>query len=136
MTNNKEQTKAARYQVSTSLANEQNRSLPTLLTSRLDYVTQGGVDQNPSADSDIAPILDLLANVSSTKDDYLLPDTPLKEAIFRVILANKNKPMSANEISEQLSNRWSESTNSRNISANVIEKLLTNSQTYCISATN
>lgn len=136
MTNNKEQTKAARYQVSTSLANEQNRSLPTLLTSRLDYVTQGGVDQNPSADSDIAPILDLLANVSSTKDDYLLPDTPLKEAIFRVILANKNKPMSANEISEQLSNRWSESTNSRNISANVIERLLTNSQTYCISATN
>ena len=136
MTNNKEQTKAARYQVSTSLANEQNRSLPALLTSRLDYVTQGGVDQNPSADSDIAPILDLLANVSSTKDDYLLPDTPLKEAIFRVILANKNKPMSANEISEQLSNRWSESTNSRNISANVIERLLTNSQTYCISATN
>ncbi len=136
MTNNKEQTKSARYQVSTSLANEQNRSLPTLLTSRLDYVTQGGVDQNPSADSDIAPILDLLANVSSTKDDYLLPDTPLKEAIFRVILANKNKPMSANEISEQLSNRWSESTNSRNISANVIERLLTNSQTYCISATN
>ena len=136
MTNNKEQTKAARYQVSTSLAKEQNRSLPTLLTSRLDYVTQGGVDQNPSADSDIAPILDLLANVSSTKDDYLLPDTPLKEAIFRVILANKNKPMSANEISEQLSNRWSESTNSRNISANVIERLLTNSQTYCISATN
>ncbi|MFL2761519.1 MAG: hypothetical protein ACJ0A3_01070 [Dehalococcoidia bacterium] len=136
MTTNKEQTKAARYQVSTSLANEQNRSLPTLLTSRLDYVTQGGVDQNPSADSDIAPILDLLANVSSTKDDYLLPDTPLKEAIFRVILANKNKPMSANEISEQLSNRWSESTNSRNISANVIERLLTNSQTYCISATN
>ena len=136
MTNNKEQTKAARYQVSTSLANEQNRSLPALLTSRLDYVTQGGVDQNPSADSNIAPILDLLANVSSTKDDYLLPDTPLKEAIFRVILANKNKPMSANEISEQLSNRWSESTNSRNISANVIERLLTNSQTYCISATN
>ena len=136
MTNNKEQTKAARYQVSTSLANEQNRSLPTLLTSRLDYVTQGGVDQNPSADSNIAPILDLLANVSSTKDDYLLPDTPLKEAIFRVILANKNKPMSANEISEQLSNRWSESTNSRNISANVIERLLSNSQTYCISATN
>lgn len=136
MTNNKEQTKAARYQVSTSLANEQNRSLPALLTSRLDYVTQGGVDQNPSADSNIAPILDLLANVSSTKDDYLLPDTPLKEAIFRVILANKNKPMSANEISEQLSNRWSESTNSRNISANVIERLLSNSQTYCISATN
>ena len=136
MTNNKEQTKAARYQVSTSLANEQNRSLPALLTSRLDYVTQGGVDQNPSADSNIAPILDLLANVSSTKDDYLLPDTPLKEAIFRVILANKNKPMSANEISEQLSNRWSESTNSRNISANVIERLLSNRQTYCISATN
>ena len=135
MSDNKEQTKPARYQVSTSLANEQNRSLPTLLTSRLDYVTQEGIDPNPSADSDIAPILDLLSKVSSTKDDYLLPDTPLKEAIFRIILANNNKPMSANEISDQLSRRWSESANSRDISANVIERLLTNSQTYCISAT-
>lgn len=136
MTANKEQTKPARYNVSTSLAIDQNRSLPTLLTSRLDYITQGGIDPNPPAESDIAPILDLLANVSSTKDDYLLPDTPLKEAIFRVILANHNQPMSAIEISKDLSRRWAETTNSRDLSANVIEKLLANSKTYCISAIN
>ena len=72
MTNQKEQTKPARYQVSTSLATEQNRSLPSLLTSRLDYVSQGGLDPNPSNNSDIKPILDLLANVSGSKEDYLL----------------------------------------------------------------
>ena len=136
MTNQQEQTKPARYQVSTSLATEQNRSLPSLLTSRLDYVSQGGLDPNPSNNSDIKPILDLLANVSSSKDDYLLPDTPLKEAIFRVIIANNNKPMSANDISEELAQKWSESSNSRDISANVIERLLANCKTYCISAIN
>ena len=136
MTNQKEQTKPARSQVSTSLATEQNRSLPSLLTSRLDYVSQGGLDPNPSNNSDIKPILDLLANVSSSKDDYLLPDTPLKEAIFRVIIANNNKPMSANDISEELAQKWSESSNSRDISANVIERLLANCKTYCISAIN
>ena len=118
------------------MATEQNRSLPSLLTSRLDYVSQGGLDPNPSNNSDIKPILDLLANVSSSKDDYLLPDTPLKEAIFRVIIANNNKPMSANDISEELAQKWSESSNSRDISANVIERLLANCKTYCISAIN
>ena len=136
MTNQKEQTKPEGEQVSKSVAKEQNRSLPSLLTSRLEYVSQGGLDPNPSNNSDIKPILDLLANVSSSKDDYLLPDTPLKEAIFRVIIANNNKPMSANDISEELAQKWSESSNSRDISANVIERLLANCKTYCISAIN
>ena len=136
MTKNKEQTKPARYKVSASLAIEQKRSLPAILTSRLDNLTQGEVDLNPSSDSDIAPILDLLANVSSTKSDYLLPDTPLKEAIFRVILANHNHPMSATEISENLSHRWVKSTNSRDISPDVIDKLLKSSKSYCISSIN
>ncbi|MDP7579480.1 MAG: hypothetical protein QGF12_08115 [SAR202 cluster bacterium] len=62
--------------------------------------------------------------------DYLLPDTPLKEAVFRVLLSKRNRAISAEEISADLAKRWGQSINRREVSAGVIGRLLEDSPYY------
>ncbi|MBM3934562.1 MAG: hypothetical protein FJ319_09710 [SAR202 cluster bacterium] len=64
--------------------------------------------------------------------DYLLPDTPLKEAIFRTLLANGNGPMTAREVSDALMARWSMSAYPRDIAAKTVAKILDHSEGYSI----
>ena len=90
------------------------------------------LEEEPTADSDIQPLIDLIVASSSHDDDYLLPDTPLKEALFRIILANGNEGMDADRISQILNERWAMSAYPRNLSPHVINRLLENSANYCI----
>ena len=107
-------------------------ALPLMIANRLGYMDRQALEEDPSADSDIGILIDLIVSSSSHDADYLLPDTPLKEAIFRIILANGNEPMSADEISQILSERWAMSAYPRSLSPHVINRLLENSANYCI----
>ena len=73
----------------------------------------------------IAMIVDHCSNTT----DYLLPDTPLREAAFRVILEGGNEPKTAEEISETLVGRW-ESNPSRDVSPQVLGRLLGHDRSY------
>ena len=64
--------------------------------------------------------------------DYLLPDTPIKDAVFRVFVARGNKPLTAQDISDDLSERWAASAYPRDLSARVIEKVLDSAANYFI----
>ena len=107
-------------------------ALPLMIANRLGYMDRQALEEDPTADSDIQPLIDLIVVSSSNDADYLLPDTPLKEALFRIILANGNEPMTAEQISEILNERWAMSAYPRNLSPHVIDRLLENSANYCI----
>ena len=107
-------------------------ALPLMIANRLGYMDRQALEEEPAADSDVASYIDLIVGSSSNDADYLLPDTPLKEALFRIILANGNRPMDAEEISGILNERWAMSAYPRNLSPHVINRLLENSANYCI----
>ena len=65
--------------------------------------------------------------------DYLLPDTPLKEAIFRVLLSHSNEPMTAEEVTQELSARWAMSAHPRDLSPWVIQRLMEHSEQYSLT---
>ena len=73
----------------------------------------------------IALIVDHCSNTA----DYLLPDTPLREAVFRVLLEGGNEPKTADEISEALVGRW-ESNPARDVSPRVLGRLLEHGRSY------
>ena len=73
-----------------------------------------------------------IAKHCSATDDYLLPNTPLKEAIYRVVLAGGNEPTTAEEVSKDLSMRWAPSASPRDLSPAVIGRLLDHSESYLI----
>ena len=120
------------FVISEEHASSVGAALPLMIANRLGYMDRQALEEEPNADSDIQPLIDLIVASSSNDADYLLPDTPLKEALFRIILANGNQPMNAEEISQILNDRWAMSAYPRNLSAHVINRLLQDSANYCI----
>ena len=50
--------------------------------------------------------LSKLANHCSKRPDFITSGMPVAEAIFRVLLANANKPMTVQQIYDGLNERW------------------------------
>ena len=119
-----------RYFVDAKVAEERGRSLPLLLSSRRCYSCQQG-DEEPGK-GNVKEIVALIADHCGQASDYLPPDTPLKEAIFRTILAGRNKPVKAEEISQILTEQWAMSPFPRDLSPQVMVRLLDSAESYCI----
>jgi hypothetical protein len=115
-----------------NLNDESHRSIALLIADRREYL----VKQSDSIQNILSYNLkDLIKDISTKAIDskeYLLPDMPLKEAVFRTILANKNKPISAGAISQKLKNSWPVNTYPRDMSPKVIQSLLKNMKEYPI----
>ena len=111
-----------------------NRSLALLVGTRRCYSCIQADEEGSLAPSDVRPNIKRIAKHCSLTSDYLLQDTPLKEAIFRVLLGGGNRPMTAEEISKVLSGAWAMTAYPRDVSTRVIQRLLDRSGAYCISA--
>ena len=109
-----------------------NAALPRMITDRFGYIDRQALEEPPAPDADMQPYIDTIAQRSSKEPDYLLPDTPLKEALFRVLLANGNRPMTPHEISAALTDLWAMSAYPRDLSPRIINRLLEHSGNYCI----
>ena len=123
-----------RYFVDVESANQGGRSLSGLIAARKCYECRQADTPESVLESDPDEHLKRVADHCAHTSDYILPDTPLKETIFRTVLAGGNQPASAQEISELLSERWGVASNPRDFSATVIERLLSHSEAYCLVA--
>ncbi len=123
----------AKYFIDAEMAEERRRSLPVMIASRQCYVCQQAVDEEELASVEARDLIDRIVDHCASANDYLLEDTPLKEAIFRVLLSRGNGPMGADEISADISERLANATNQRDTRPEVIEKLLQHSENYCIA---
>ena len=122
-----------RFLVDVEGANLINRSLPLMISSRRCYTCKQADDEEPSQSAGVKPYLKRIADHCQETSDYLLGDTPLKEAIFRVILGGGNRPMNAEQISQILTEKWALNPYPRDVSTNRIQKLLEHSEYYCIA---
>jgi hypothetical protein len=120
------------YVIDLDSAEEHGRAMPVLIASRRCYQDQQADDEEPNPASDPRQYIERIVDHCAQTPDYLLPDTPLKEAIFRVVLAGGNKPITAEEVSEILSEKWAMTAYPRDLSPYVVRRLLDNSESYCI----
>ena len=125
--------KFAKYFISPDAAEASGRSLPVLIATRRCYMCQQGEDEMTMMSADPEELVAVIQGHCSQQQDYLLPDTPMKEAIFRTLLAAGNDPMDANEISDSVANAWALTQFPRNTSPEVIQRLLDNSEYYCLA---
>ena len=121
----------ARYVVDLSKDRSRTRSAPHLIASRRCYACSQG-DDSPSRKSNAREYIRTIAEHCRDTSDYLLPDTPLKEAIFRVILARGNKETTSEDVSKELSEQWSTSAYPRDVSPELLGRLMDGSDFYCI----
>ena len=109
------------------------RSLPVLLFRRQCYMCQQGYEESQAVALDSQDLMLQIAAHCAIQQDFLLPDTPLKEAIFRALLENSNEPMSAEDISATLTEKWAMTPFPRDTSPEVIQRLLDNISYYCVA---
>jgi len=121
-----------KYLIDFEAGTTSGRSLPMLIASRRCYLDQQADEDAPS-DADPREFIDRITEHCAAERDYLLADTPLKEAIFRVLLANGNEPMDAEAISAVLTEKWAMTPFPRNTDADVIGRMADNSRSYCIA---
>lgn len=131
--NEEEQISYAQYVIDPEAATAIQRSLPVLIASRRCYMDQQADDEISTDDKDLKRYIKRIADHCSKEQDYLLADTPLKEAIFRVMLSEGNRPLNAEDISGVLTSKWAMTPFPRNTSPEVIQRLLPVSSNYCIS---
>ena len=124
--------KAHRYFIDLDGADGGHHSLAAPIAWRKCYACrQGDTDEAVLASDPREHIVQIAKQCSDTAD-YLLQDTPIKEAIFRVILAGGYEPMTAEQVSGDLTAPWAMSAYLRELSLAVIGKLLDNSRSYSI----
>lgn len=124
-----------KYEISETAAEETGRSLPLLVHRRLCWMCRQeseGLAEALAAEPD--EFMEKISDHCSQEPDYLLPDTPMKEAVFRIILSRRNAPSTAAEISETLSEKWMATQFQRDTSPRVITRLLDSARDYyCIA---
>ena len=123
---------AGRYFIDIEMAGSRLRSLPLMVADRRCYACRQADDEDLQAISGLQPNIERIAEHCAHTPDYLPPDTPLKEGAFRVILAGGNQPMTAEEISQILAEKWEMTPFPRDLSPKVLQRLLDTSESYCI----
>lgn len=121
------------YVIDLEAAGSDHRSMALLIADRRCYVDQQAGDEPIAESADAQGYIDRIQEHCGQTSDYLLPDTPLKEAIFRVILAGGNEPMDARQISQILGDKWAMTPFPRDVSVRVLGRLLDHSEFYAIT---
>jgi hypothetical protein len=123
-----------RYFIDLEGARGSNRSMATLIAGRKCYLDKQADTPESVLVSDPQEHIDRIVEHCVETPDYLPPDTPLKEAGFKVILAGGNRPMTGEEISEDLTARWAMSAYPRDLSPSVLGRILERSESYWVVA--
>lgn len=92
---------APRYFIDLKWYEENNRSFLDLAQSRLCSACRDNLKAKQAKEKPHDPIIAIRDCCSKAKD-YIAPNLPLMETIFRIFLANGNQPLSLEEISQQL----------------------------------
>ena len=114
------------------LNDDSHRSVALIIADRRDYAVKQSGNMQEVLSSNLKDLVKTISVQAIDSQEYLLPDMPLKEAVFRAVLANKNKPISPVAISQKLKNSWPVNTYPRDISPKVIQSLLENMTEYPI----
>ena len=120
-------------QVDLEFAESRGRSMAFLIASRKCADSRRKDSEQTIARSKPTTHIRRIAQHCQKQDDYLPPDTPLKEAIFRVLLTAGSEPKTPQDISKVLSERWALTAYPRDVSETVIQRLLDHSESYCIA---
>ena len=84
----------------------------------------GTADAPPRPLGTPSEYMKVIASVCSREPDYMLPGTPISEAVFRLLLSHNNRPMTLQEIQGGLAAAWASVIYLKNLSDDVVRRML------------
>ena len=91
-------------------------------------------DGIPTDISLASEFMKIISEKCSKNDQYVLPGTAISEAIFRILIANQNQPMSILDIHSKLANVWSSVIYLKNLSETVVLRIMEGDNQYGFSS--
>ena len=128
------------FVIDVSTFEKSGKSFPYALSSRICETCPGC--ETIAADEDAKPPRtpsELMRHISqncSQQPDYLLSSTPITEAVFRLLIANSNRPMKLSKIQSDLGSAWSSVIYLKNLSDTVVKRMLDQPNEYFIARSN
>ena len=124
-----------RYHIDQKAYESSGRSLGFIIYCRLSkegkkVATNAGF---PNGFGPPAEYMKIMATVCSEEADFLLPGTPITEAIFKLLISNANKPMTIDEIYSGLTEAWTSVIYLKNLSDEILSLILEKDNEYLIS---
>ncbi|MDP6666490.1 MAG: hypothetical protein QF357_03720 [Dehalococcoidia bacterium] len=142
MTNQTEQTEQTapepveepRYQIDARAFEASGRSFPYAVYSRLSPNGKSVIDdgKSPGGFGSATEYMKVMSNICSKEPDFLLPGTPITEAVFKLLLANTNKAMTLDEIQSGLTTAWASVIYLKNLSDEILRRMLDRENDYFI----
>ena len=108
------------------------RSTAFMVRGRLCWQCEQLLDELDEPVGDVRDHMKRIADDCSHKADYLLSGTPLTEAVFRLLLAGNNRPMTIREMQDQLSAAWANVIYMKDLSEELLTRLLESENDYMI----
>ncbi len=87
---------------------------------------------NPAYAHTTSELMKQIAAKCSREPAYLLPGTPVTEAVFRLMLASGNRPMTVAEVQGGLTQAWASVIYLKNLSDEVVTRMLQGENEYFI----
>jgi len=112
-----------------------NRSFASLLLDRRCASCWGDIFQEPGQGINIETLehLKKIATHCSNIPGFIQSNSPVMEAVFRILIGNRNKATTLKSIYESLHKRWSDPTNPRTPSLDKLYRMLLADTFYGIS---
>ncbi len=143
MTNQTEQTEQTpapkleeepKYQIDTKAFDTSGRSFSYAVYTRLSQNGKAVVDDGKTVGGFglASEYMKVMSNICSKEPDFLLPGTPITEAVFRLLLANTNKAMTIGEIHAGLTTAWASVIYLKNLSDEILRRMLDEENDYYI----
>ncbi len=114
-----------KYYIDLDWYQEQERSFVLLAASRLCPSSQK--KKIPKSDT---ALMNTLKQCCSKSEQYITLDMPLTESIFRLLLANGNKPMSLEQMQARLLQHAGDVTGTRDVSIPKLKLVIDNDRYY------
>lgn len=121
-----DQQQAPKYYIDESWFERVGRSLQHLIESR---VTEPGDIQDKSAKRRKKKAAVSMADLAQI-EGFVNPELPLLEAIFRLLLVHENKPMDAEQLSQELAERGIGIRDARPVDPETLIRVLANDDYY------
>ncbi|MDA1279841.1 MAG: hypothetical protein O3B95_07325 [Chloroflexi bacterium] len=134
LTGDSEPMEELRFQIDVRAFDASGRSFAYAVYSRLSKNGKSVVDdgKTPGGFGSSTEYMKVMANICSREPDFLLPGTPITEAVFKLLLANANKAMTVEEIQSGLTTAWASVIYLKNLSDDILRRMLDEDNDYFI----
>ena len=124
-----------RYHINQKAYETSGRSLAFTIYSRMSKEGKKAASDAGFANgfAPAAEYMKIMSTICSGKSDFLLPGTPITEAVFKLLASNSNKPMTIDEIYSGLTDAWTSVIYLKNLSDEILSLILQNDNEYLIS---